>query len=399
MSTIYDSILRKLRLREVLQAGATLLSPILFGAKVQNGLDVSGGVTASGGPVFLHFGEDGGSGGYVYLSAGHMEIGWVRGGADTWGARVIASSGTLRLSAWDDTARDGAGESAELLISGGSVYLNGEAQPTSGGVADIASAVVASGGYLKAPTVVTDTTATSAFIPVLSGGTQYRYTQELTTLSVGSVADVPVEDEIIFSAGAVVSPPVSVAISASEWEDVWGRGSGEISKPLLTLTSAAGWVATVSVDSEFWDGEDDESLHCTMSAALVSSGGVYVISCWGENSTYMDAAADSVSSTYSGIFASSPDMVNWTIVSSACMIWGAADVEWDDGYDMRSLRFTSFGIAGDGEVVPCEISLPPTVRFLNSGALMPVSSGGVYVMNFKDNVLAMGEVKEREAAE
>lgn len=58
--------------------------------------------------------------------------------------------------------------------------------------------------------VVVDSTTTSAYIPVLSGGTQYIYQKPLEFLSVGSVANVTREDEIVFIDGGIVMDGVTV---------------------------------------------------------------------------------------------------------------------------------------------------------------------------------------------
>lgn len=70
------------------------------------------------------------------------------------------------------------------------------------------STLIANGGVERE--VITDSSTTSAYIPVLSGGVQYRYTQDLTSLDIAGVENSPLESEIIFTladGGTVTLPP------------------------------------------------------------------------------------------------------------------------------------------------------------------------------------------------
>ena len=104
-------------------------------------------------------------------------------------------------------------QSGGQIYSGGGLVLGGRrylsptsAQFLSAGYSSSADSSGGSGSYLPIPEVVSSG-GSVGYIPALSGGKVYRFGQELTTLSIGSITDTPIEDTILFSAGGVVSPP------------------------------------------------------------------------------------------------------------------------------------------------------------------------------------------------
>ena len=96
---------------------------------------------------------------------------------------------------------------------------------TKSAVEQVVEEAITSGGYLKEPEVIVDSTTTSAYIPVLSGGVQYLYTQPLTTLNIDSAVNSPVVGGVVFSAGVGIQPPSDIKIYGLVWEDLNGRFS------------------------------------------------------------------------------------------------------------------------------------------------------------------------------
>jgi|GEM_PF-1525509 len=115
-------------------------------------------------------------------------------------AFVSAHSGGVTIYYYDMNAM----ESQTLTLASGGAYLN---------------------GVPLGMATVSDTTATSAYIPILSGGTCYKYGQPLIVLSIGAIADTPAEDYIRFTlaAGGSVTVPASVAVLNSGLEFEGGK--------------------------------------------------------------------------------------------------------------------------------------------------------------------------------
>lgn len=98
-----------------------------------------------------------------------------------------------------------------MTASGGKLYFSGHsgASDKAGEVALVSEL----GGYAT----VSDTTNTSVAIPVLSGGTSFIYASALTSLSIASVVNTPVEDRLKFTlaSGGSVSIPASCDVCPS----------------------------------------------------------------------------------------------------------------------------------------------------------------------------------------
>ena len=128
----------------------------------------------------------------------------------------VPANGGIVISASETSG--GITRQTKMHVSGGGVFINGSAlTPGGGGSGGITSAdvlnILSSGGYQQALVSVTDSSTTSVAIPVLSGGTSYKYTSALTGLTITSA--VPgCRAQFKFQAGAD-SPTFNFLIPAS----------------------------------------------------------------------------------------------------------------------------------------------------------------------------------------
>ena len=109
---------------------------------------------------------------------------------------------------------------------------------------DIRMGVAASGGGAAAEIV---SGGSVGYIPVLSGGECYRFTQPLTSLGIGSITSSLEESDVLFTAGAVVSPPAEIRVryrtgESYEWVDDDEGGHDEFIPEYsdFTLVSSGG---------------------------------------------------------------------------------------------------------------------------------------------------------------
>ena len=255
-------------------------------------------------------------------------------------------------------------------------------------------------------------------IPVLSGGMCYRFTDPLVALSIGSVVSALQETDILFTAGAVISPPPSVAIkflkgSSYDWVDDDDGGHDE-DVPIygsFTLTSSStGYVYTVPASQGWYDEfREDDDLTCSSylsggSFTCTSAGGKWVISahnvkqvCYDEWREYDDEAEDDVTRsetttrTVNGLIASSTDnMTTWAINNAVTIRYCHFDGgswDWQDGESPAA------EIVASGTVTPCDVVLPSGALLVNSSAVT-VESGHSYEMNLKHGAIVTGEVME-----
>jgi|GEM_PF-2362164 len=285
-----------------------------------------------------------------------------------------------------------------------------DARPTSSGARLIAQETVASGGFVKSAAVVSDSVTSSAYIPVLSGGTCYKYGQPLTMLSIGAIADTPAEDVIIFSAGAVTTPPTSMDVwfASAYWDNEnWGVTAGSSA---ITLSSEGGSFTFAPSDYQWcWEERGDErgTVHLSGGSVVgtvngdeivISARGVTVTSVFG-SMNWMDDQFDvyeSGSSTLTGLVASSGDGgATWTF-------GGILIPSYYQNEDFGALEKYNDGSACEvtnGSTTPCAVVLPSGVDLVGSSKI-ELASGHRYEMNIANGGIVMAErfaVAEPEA--
>ena len=254
------------------------------------------------------------------------------------------------------------------------------------------------------------------YIPVISGGMCYRFTEPLTVLSIGSITSSLKETDILFTAGAVVSLPASIAVKYQtgenyEWVDEEDGGYEEATQTYTSITLASsGTGYAYSVTSQVWYeffGEDDRYGSSYLSAGsftCTSAGGKWVVSAhnitqviYDEWKEYDEDEGDDVvkSSTTSRALntwlASSTDLATWTVntANGAKLVakwWD--DWSWSD-YEIE----TSPQIVASAEITPCDVALPSGALLINSSAIT-VESGHRYEMNIKYGAIVTGEIME-----
>ena len=298
-----------------------------------------------------------------------------------------------------------------------------QSRPTSGGASQIASNVIASGGFMKLPAEVVSG-GSVGYIPVLSGGMCYRFTDPLVALSVGSITSSLDETDILFTAGAVVSPPVSVTVSYQTGND-WGWDEDEdtdTSTPTYTnfvLVSSGNGYAPCAIDLRAWydftdEGDDHDGQGCNTyyselsngSFTCTSAGGKWVVSAvgisqyisntiWEWDGEANDGDGDYIENVnertevIAGWVASSTDLTSWT-VNRALTI----NVGWMDDYLAGAENCDETAIiTASATVTPCDVVLPSGALLVNSSAVT-VKSGHRYEMNLKHGAIVTGEVME-----
>ena len=256
------------------------------------------------------------------------------------------------------------------------------------------------------------------YIPVLSGGMCYRFTDPLVALSVGSITSSLDETDILFTAGAIVSPPVSVTVafvkgSSYSWVDDDDGGHYETTPfyESITLASSGTGYAYAVPASQGWYEEYNEGDDYTCSSYLSggsftcsSAGGKWVISahnvtqvCYDEWREYdeeteeEDVYNSTTSRTVNGLIASSTDnMTTWSINNAVTIRychWDGENGDWQDDNSLAS------EIGAPATVTPCDVVLPSGALLVNSSAVT-VESGHRYEMNLKHGAIVTGEIME-----
>lgn len=352
------------------------------------------------------------SGGKLLVSGGAVQS-WTNelgcGGADgtfVSEKHIISSGGSTVSSGVGVGLGSGGLTLYRSVLSGGSAVGSTDPIPTLTQV----SAMIGSGGA-GGMIVVDDDTTTSAYIPVLSGGTCYRYDQPLTTLSIGSVADTPAEDTIIFSAGAVITPPVSMTVWVESNyfdHDQWVISVG--SKELKLVSSGGSYTLDCGIpDGIGWSFADGG-----MSAARVwlqggrfggvSSGGSVVVSAYDVmvlwESAYYDAGEDDYrtfygSSALNGLVASSGDGgATWTFGG----IYIPSYVYDDNIGEIAMHSGTVCSAVAEETVVVCPVVLPSGTELVGSSRIA-LESGHKYEMNIANGGIVMAERFAQEKSE
>ena len=241
------------------------------------------------------------------------------------------------------------------------------------------------------------------YIPVVSGGMCYRFTDPLATLSVGSITSSLDETDILFTAGASVTPPVSVGIRYQVGEQYdYDDDEGDISVPvystLVLSGSGTGYVCNVPASRGWYsayDEDNDETKIGYLSAGsftCASAGGKWIASAHNVTEV-MTAGGESSSRVLNTWIASSTDgMATWTFNSAAGTALYAA---WWDDYDwgMHEDSFFASAITASATVTPCDVVLPSGALLVNS-SVVTVESGHRYEMNVKHGAIVTAEWME-----
>ena len=328
------------------------------------------------------------------------------------GAAVSTASGALQTQL--DTVSGGLQErptssGAETIASGAAVNVLTPVStalqeqidhlPTGGGMVEVVS-----GGNV-------------GYIPVLSGGVCYRFTAPLVSLTVGSITSSLQESDILFVAGAVVSPPATVALKYQtgenyEWVDDEDGGHDEITQTYTSITlasSGTGYAYSVPAELEWYEfsGEDDRCGSSYLSAGSLtctSAGGKWVISAhnvtqviydewkeWDEDEGDDVMKSSTTSRALNTWIASSTDLATWTVNTAD----GAKIVAkwWSEWEWSESETEASPEIVASAVITPCDVVLPSGALLVNSSAVT-VESGHRYEMNVKYGAIVTGEWQE-----
>lgn len=283
----------------------------------------------------------------------------------------------------------------DLGITGGShVWFNGEPLLTS---ADLPPQMVE----------VVDSTSTSAYIPVLSGGTCYKFTQPLLTLFVGRIDSSLREASILFSAGARQELPATIGVNFKMGEafhyddDDTGEGMyTPVYHGITLVSSGAGYIYNVPEHLNWYDVYDNGA---GMYYSSYLSGGLFTGELVG-GTAWILSAIDVVQQCYidgelidninvNGEVASADSaMASWTI-NSALVVRGCYYSE-PDGY-LYYADTPAGPIDAVTSTVPCDVVLPPATPLVNSSAVR-LSSGAVYEMNIQYGAVVTAQWLERQ---
>lgn len=270
-----------------------------------------------------------------------------------------------------------------------------------------------SSSIVPLPSHIIDSTSTSAYIPVLSGGMIYEYTQPLAVLSIGEIQSSIQETDILFTAGAIVSLPASVNIKCQTGEEYdWNEVVGDIITPIyghnFAMVSSGNGYAPCVIDAMEWynfEGMDDIGYPASCYSVLsngsftcTSDGGKWTISAVGVSqyiSNTIDRDEDSYIDERTEVFntwiASSTDnMVTWTLNDAVTINVGwHSDMGGDD-----FLINTEFVVDAPLVIVPCDVALSSGATLVNSSAIT-IESGGRYEMNVKYGAIITAEWMEK----
>ena len=295
-----------------------------------------------------------------------------------------------------------------------------------GVLGDIRIGTVASGNAGASVTEIVSG-GSLGYIPVLSGGKCYRFTDPLLSLSIGSITSTLEEADVLFTAGATITPAPTVTVryligehgEYYEDEDVggWEEAVPDHHDFVLSSTGSGGYVCNLPV-SVAWENYSDQNQECdgnspTFSSYLAGgsftctgSGGSWVISAHniiqhtsdhyyveveGDEESYWEGEDEVTSRVIDGWVASSTDnMQTWTINTSItirCCWWSDLDCE------MRGDLSPAAEIVASATVIPCSVALPSGAKLINSSAIV-LESGHQYELNAKYGAIVMGDVVE-----
>ena len=276
----------------------------------------------------------------------------------------------------------------------------------------------------------------TGYIPILSGGVCHRYTEPLTTLTIGRLTSSIEESDILFTAGATVSPPAEVKVffpsfltTDEEVVNVWWEDSP------LTLTSSGNGAYVCIPDNLQWyehtdyygdehDGEGYDhgssylsggSFTCSRNADgawVISAHSVvqYRYDCYyeedgheeifneGEEDEFTEwvtegwrAVESTTSRTMDGLIASSTDgMATWSINPGVTL---RVEGWQDDMGDYRDENSPATKIEAKLIITPCDVVVPRGTPLVGSSSIK-VESGHKYELNVKYGAIAMGEHME-----
>lgn len=266
---------------------------------------------------------------------------------------------------------------------------------------------------------IIDSTSTSAYIPVLSGGMIYEYTQPLTVLSIGEIQSSIQETDILFTAGATVSPPASIKVKypTGQLYDGEGMPHGNTYLEFEMVSSGNGYASCPASNTQplinfTWEDWDDETPDNNYYSELVGGSftfetvnGKQIISAvnvsqYSSNTTFKwdEGTADYIESTdehtnvlNNWIASSTDNMQTWVINNNATLTVGWMDDMAGDGviYDSPAT------IEADQIITPCDVILPSGTLLVNSSSVS-VESGGKYEMNVKYGAIVTGEWKVKQ---
>lgn len=362
----------------------------VVGFGFSNGLGWHGSYTVGTSGFNIAFGNDYGNawGTFIRGFLGGVTIGYTTTDGDNYGSITLASNGL---------------STEKILYANGGLLISGKSAATQEYVNSAVSGATVSGGFLKAPEVVSSG-GSVAVIPVLSGGRVYRFDQELTTLSIGGVADTPLEDTILFSAGGVVTPPASMTayFESAFWDDeIWESAVG--SKAISLVSSGGSYVYAPA--GEYWAGGEDEGAKVWLSGGSfvgVSSGGTITVSAHNVQAfhqcEYYDYEIDDTrisggSSVLNGLVASSTNGGSgWTFGGVAIPGY------YDNMGEWRMASGSACKVECSQTLTPCAVMLPSGAELVGSSKI-ELESGHHYEMNVANGGIVTAERFAQEVSE
>lgn len=301
---------------------------------------------------------------------------------------------------------NGAGQHLEFITSSEAEVLI-EDTLTSGGYAtsDYVDEAIASAGAQGAVDIV-DSTSTSAYIPVLSGGYYYTYTQPISALRIDSVTNVPNPAVINFMPNETITSVTLTYNVAPIWNEDWTEIVGTETKDITLLPNGSGaYVFAPGDDYEWYNvpGDVGQASGWLSGGSIVCSNvsGTWVVSA--SNVTEIMWHEGNVEDTrvLDGIIASAVDApeLSWVITDNVHIYARSYTNEmgWQD-VDDRAAAVTANRLF--------DLNIPASVNYLNTDSLVPkngqetrytflqgaaavqtiVSSGGSYTQPYESAI-------------
>ena len=304
---------------------------------------------------------------------------------------------------------NGAGQYLEFITSAEAADLIDETL-TSGGYAtsEYVNEAIASAGAQGAIAIV-DSTSTSAYIPVLSGGYYYTYTQPISALRVDSVMNVPNPAVINFIPNDAITSVTLTYNVAPIWNEDWDGIIGYETKDITLLPNGSGaYVFAPGDDYEWYNvtGGEGQASGWFSGGSIVCSkvSGTWVISAGNVTETMWHEGSIEGTRVLDGVIASAVDApeLSWDIADNVYIYARSYTDEmgWQD-VDDHAIAVNA--------VLSFDLNIPASVNYLNADSLVPkngqetrytflqgaaaiqtiVSSGGSYTPPYEGAINAL----------
>ena len=318
---------------------------------------------------------------------------------------------TIALT-WTNTA-GGIGPQTLNFVTSGEVDLmisSAIESSGSGGSIDSGAVMEIVSNYAAPKAVeIVDSTSTSAYIPVLSGGYYYTYTQPISALRVDSVMNVPNPAVINFIPNDVITSVTLTYNVTPIWNESWDEIIGYETKDITLLPNGSGaYVFAPGDDYEWYNvfGYDGQASGWLSGGSIVCSkvSGTWVISASNVTETMWHAGTGEDTRVLNGIIASAVDApeLSWDITDNVYVYARSYTDEmgWFDVDDHTTAVNT---------ILSFDLNIPASVNYLNADSLVPkngqetrytflqgaaaiqtiVNSGGSYIPPYEEAINAL----------